>query len=193
MLSALYRSTLVTLLLAFILCGLYPLAVTGVAKVFFPKKSGGEILFKNGKAVGARLIGQNFSDPKYFHGRPSSAGEGYDASSSSGSNLGPTSQKLIDGLNANLKKVLEENPGIQTNQIPVDLVTASGSGLDPHLSPEAAYLQAERIAKVRSIPIDQVKKIIQIKTEGPQWGLFGESVVNVFEINLALDEIRAKR
>ncbi len=190
MLLNLYRSFIVTALLALILCGVYPLAVTGTAKLLFKSKADGSLILKENKVIGSELIGQNFSNPKYFHGRPSAAGEkGYDAANSSGSNLGPTSQKLIDALNANIKKVLEENPGIQASQIPVDSVTASGSGLDPHISPESAYLQIERIAKVRGFSSEKIADLIEQQTEKPQLGLFGEKRVNVLKLNLALDRI----
>ncbi|MBF0491703.1 MAG: potassium-transporting ATPase subunit KdpC [Deltaproteobacteria bacterium] len=191
MLSSLYKSTLMTFVLLLILCGLYPLSVTLLAKVLFKEKAEGSLILKNNQVVGSELLGQNFSDPKYFQGRPSAAGDkGYDAANSSGTNLGPTSQKLADNLNANIKKVLEENPGVQPRQIPVDLVTTSASGLDPHISPEAAYLQATRISAQRQIPLAQVNQLIGQETQGPQWGLFGEARVNVLRLNLALDLIQ---
>src|SRR5260370_41388345 len=128
----------------------YPIVVWGIAQVLFPWQANGSLVVRDGHVVGSEIIGQNFAAARYFHPRPSAAGDkGYDASNSSGSNLGPTNRKLVNGLNANIKKVLEENPGVQANQIPIDLVTASGSGLDPHISPEAAYLQVERIARTR--------------------------------------------
>ncbi len=191
MLSSIYKSTILTLVLSLILCGIYPLSVTLVAKVLFNENAEGSLIVKNNQIVGSELIGQNFSDPKYFHGRPSAAGAGYDAASSSGTNLGPTSQKLADNLNANIKKVMEENPGVQANQIPVDLVTASASGLDPHISPEAAYLQAARVSAQRQIPLEQVNQMIEQKTQGPQWGVFGEARVNVLKLNLALDNYKS--
>ena len=189
MLSTLYRSILITILLALILCGAYPLAVTAVAKVVFNQKADGSLIVKENQIVGSELLGQTFSDPKYFHGRPSAAGAGYDASSSSGSNLGPTSQKLADNIKANIKKVLEENPEIEVNQIPVDLVTASSSGLDPHISPEAALLQAKRIASIRGLSVETTRQLIEKNTEGPQWGIFGDAGVNVLKLNYALDTL----
>jgi K+-transporting ATPase ATPase C chain len=189
MFSTLYRSLVVTLLLALILCGVYPLAVMGFGKLFFNEKVNGGLLLKDGQPIGAELIGQNFSKPEYFHGRPSAAGNGYDAANSSGSNLGPTNPKLIEGLKANVKKVMDENPGVQPAQVPVDLVTVSASGLDPQISPESAYLQAERVAKVRQLSVDQVKELIRKHTEGPQWGIFGEAGVNVLKLNYALNTL----
>jgi potassium-transporting ATPase KdpC subunit len=180
---------MVTLLLALILCGAYPLTVMGVGKLFFSSNVNGGLLMKDGQPIGAELIGQNFSKPEYFHGRPSAAGNGYDAANSSGSNLGPTNPKLMDNLKANIKKVMEENPGVQSQEIPVDLVTASASGLDPHISPAGADLQAARVAKARGLSVDQVKDLIQKQTEGPQWGLFGEAGVNVLKLNYALDTL----
>jgi K+-transporting ATPase ATPase C chain len=189
----LYRSTIMTLALAVILCGVYPLAVTVVAKVFFPSKSSGGILYRDGKPVGARLIGQGFSKPEYFHGRPSAAGDkGYDAANSSGSNLGPTSAKLKSAVEANVKSVLAENPGLKKGEIPVDLVTTSGSGLDPHISPEGAAVQVERVAKLRGIPTDKVREAVDRHTEGRQLGFLGEPVVNVLELNLDLDSMGRK-
>lgn len=191
MLSTIYRSIIVTVLLALILCGFYPITITGVAKLFFKHKSEGSLILKDHQIIGSELIGQNFSDPKYFHGRPSAAGEkGYDATNSSGSNLGPTSQKLVERIDSNMNKVIEENPGVQTNQIPVDLVTASGSGLDPHISPEAAFLQAERVSQARGISLEKVKALIQNHIEGPQWGIFGEKRVNVLILNINLDTLK---
>src|SRR5208283_793656 len=142
MLTLIYRSTVATIVLAVLLCGIYPLIVTGIGKVLFADHSSGGIITVDGKPVGARLIGQAFSKPEYFHGRPSSAGDkGYDASNSSGSNLGPTNQKFYDTLKGNVDAVLKDNPTLKKGEIPTDLVTASGSGLDPHISPEGAQVQ----------------------------------------------------
>jgi K+-transporting ATPase ATPase C chain len=190
MVSAFYRSLMVTVLLALILCGAYPLAVWGVGNLFFHDKANGGLLLKDGQPIGAELIGQNFSRPEYFHPRPSAAGDkGYDAANSTGSNLGPTNPKLLDGLKGNIKKVLDENPGVTAEQIPMDLVTASGSGLDPHISPSGADLQAERVAKARSLSVAQIKDLIRQNTDGVQWGIFGEAGVNVLKLNYALDSI----
>jgi K+-transporting ATPase ATPase C chain len=187
MLKLIYRSTVATLLLAVILCGVYPLAVTVVGRLLFKDKADGGIIVVNGKAVGAQLIGQAFTKPEYFHGRPSSAGSapsapnGYDASNSSGSNLGPTNQKFVDGLKSNVDAFLKDNPEVKKGEIPTDLVTASASGLDPHISPESAY------AKARGMDAAQVRKLVDDNVEAPQLGIFGEKVVNVLQLNLALD------
>src|SRR5690242_10945898 len=148
MLSAIYRSLVATLTLGIILCGAYPLIVYGVGNIFFHENATGGIIEKEGKIVGARLIGQGFSKPEYFHGRPSAAGnQGYDASNSSGSNLGPTNQKFYDSLKGNIDQFLKENPSIKKGHVPTELVTTSGSGLDPHISPDAAFAQASRVAQ----------------------------------------------
>ena len=188
MLKTLYKSTMATLILAIILCGIYPMLVTGIGQILFSDHANGGIIQKNGKIVGAKLIGQVFSKPEYFHGRPSAAGTGYDAANSSGSNLGPTNQKLFDGVKANVENVLKDNPNLKKGEVPVDLVTASASGLDPHISPEAALVQADRVAQARKVGVDQVKALIQQHVEGPQLGILGESVVNVLMLNLELDQ-----
>ena len=178
-----------TLLLAVILCGFYPLIVTGIGQFFFAANTSGGIIQRNGKAIGAKLIGQAFSKPEYFHGRPSAAGDkGYDAANSSGSNLGPTNQKLYDAVKGNIENVLKENPSLKKGEVPVDLVTASASGLDPHISPESAFVQAERVAQARKMDVSQVRALIQEHIEGPQLGIFGEPVVNVLLLNLDLDQ-----
>ena len=190
MLKLIYRSIVATLLLAVILCGVYPLVVTVLGQLMFAAKAnGGIITQQDGKVVGAHLIGQAFAKPEYFHGRPSAAGNGYDASNSSGSNLGPTSQKFVDGLKANVDAVLKDNPNLKKGEIPVDLVTASGSGLDPHISPEGALVQVSRVANARGITSDELKGLVQDHVEGPQLGLLGDSVVNVLELNLDLDRL----
>lgn len=187
MLKAIYQSVLATFLLAVILCGVYPLVIYGVGMVFFHDKAMGGIIEKDGKPVGAELIGQAFSKPGYFHGRPSAAGNGYDASNSSGSNLGPTNQKFYDTLKGNIDAFLKDNPSVERGEIPVDAVTASGSGLDPHISPENAFAQAERVARARKMDTLSVRELIARHIEGPQWGIFGEPVVNVLRLNLDLD------
>lgn len=190
MLKLIYRSIVATLLLAVILCGAYPLIVTGIGRVLFSDKaSGGIITTADGKAIGAKLIGQAFAKPEYFHGRPSSAGNGYDAANSSGSNLGPTNQKFADTLKANVDGVLKDNPDLKKGEVPVDLVTASGSGLDPHISPDGAFVQVARVAKARGMTSDELKSLVQEHVQGPQLGVFGESVVNVLELNLDLDRL----
>ena len=188
MLSSIYKSLVVTLALGLILCGVYPLVVYGIGNLFFHEKATGGIIEKNGKPVGAHLIGQAFSKPEYFHGRPSAAGDkGYDAANSSGSNLGPTNQKFYDTLKSNIENFLKENPNIKRGEVPTDLVTASGSGLDPHISPEAAFAQVSRVAQSRYISAEQLKTMVQEHIEGPQLGIFGESVVNVLALNVDLD------
>lgn len=177
-----------TLALGLILCGAYPLFVYGVSQVLFHDQATGGIIEKDGKAIGAKLIGQSFSRPEYFHGRPSAAGDkGYDASNSSGSNLGPTNQKLYDTLKGNVEAFMKDNPGVKSGEVPTDAVTASGSGLDPHVSPENALVQAERVAQARKASVESVRELVQQHIEGPQLGIFGEPVVNVLSLNLDLD------
>jgi len=183
-----------TLILAVILCGVYPLVVTGVGQLLFPKHSAGSLLRgPDGKIVGSQFIGQGFSKPEYFHGRPSAAGDkGYDAANSSGSNLGPTNQKLFDTLKSNIEGVMKENPNLKKGKIPVDLVTASASGLDPHISPEAALVQVDRVAKAREMAPSELIKLVENSTEGPEFGVLGESVVNVLMLNMELDRVNKK-
>lgn len=190
MLKSLYQGLMATVILAVICCGVYPLAVTAIGQVLFhDQASGGIILGKDGNPLGAKLIGQAFSKPEYFHSRPSSAGDkGYDASNSSGSNLGPTNQKLAEAVKGNVESFLKDNPTVKPGEVPVDAVTASGSGLDPHITPENALAQSSRVAEARRVSVDQVQKLIQRHTAGPQWGIFGEPAVNVLDLNLALDE-----
>jgi potassium-transporting ATPase KdpC subunit len=170
---------------------IYPLAMVGLTHVLFPAQAEGSLLYRNGVPVGSWLIGQNFKSPGYFHSRPSAAGNnGYDPTSSSGSNLGPTNKSFIDSVKGRLKSVLEENPGTQPSQVPVDIVTASGSGLDPEISPAAAELQVARIAKARGVSPDTVRALVDAHTRPRLAGFLGEPGVNVLELNLALDQLR---
>ncbi|MES2530163.1 MAG: potassium-transporting ATPase subunit KdpC [Pseudomonadota bacterium] len=185
------RPALVLFVLLSALTGLlYPLAVTGAAKAVFPEQAAGSLVERDGKPVGSRLIGQNFSDPKHFWGRPSAtAPMAYNAAASGGSNLGPLNPALVDAVKSRVEALRAADPG-NTQQVPVDLVTASGSGLDPDISPAAARYQAARVARVRGLPDAQVATLIERHTEAPLWGLLGEPRVNVLALNLALDAQR---
>jgi len=189
-LKQIYPAIAMTAVLTVLLGIIYPLAVTGLATVMFPSKAGGSLIEKNGKVIGSSLIGQPFTGPGYFHSRPSAAGNGYDGTASGGSNLGPTSQKLMDNVKSAAESLHEENPG---SPIPIDMVTASASGLDPHITPAAAEFQVPRISKERGMKADQVRAIVREHTEGRQFGLLGEPRVNVLELNLALDGLALKR
>jgi len=183
-------SALVTLALLVILCGAYPLVVWGIAQVAFPSQANGSLINAKGQVVGSRLLAQNFSGAQYFHPRPSAAGDtGYDGASSGGSNLGPLSQKLTDEVKERVEKYRAENNLPAGTLVPADAVTASGSGLDPHISLGNAGLQAPRIAQARHLRESAVKSLIDEYREGPDWGLFGDPRVNVLQLNLALDAI----
>jgi potassium-transporting ATPase KdpC subunit len=163
----------------------YPLAMTAVAQILFADKANGQLVERNGRVIGSRIIGQAFSTPGYFHGRPSAAGAGYDAANSSGTNLGPTSKKLADAVERAVEAARKENP---SSPVPIDLVTSSASGLDPHVSPAAALFQAPRVARERGADQADVRALVEAHVEGRQLGLFGEPRVNVLLLNLALDE-----
>ncbi len=181
LLTAILMTIVTTILLGLI----YPLAVTGIAQLAFPDQANGQLITKNGVVVGSRIIGQPFSGPGYFRSRPSAAGAaGYDAGASSGSNLGPTNDKLIQRVKADVAILQKENPG---KPVPIDLVTTSGSGLDPHISPAAAEFQVPRVARERGLSESEVRQIVTAHTEGRQYGFLGESRVNVLEMNIDLD------
>ncbi|MGD0114387.1 MAG: potassium-transporting ATPase subunit KdpC [Dehalococcoidia bacterium] len=166
---------------------LYPLAMTGLAQIAFHDKANGSLIEQNGQVVGSKYIGQQFAGPQYFHPRPSAAGDGYDPLSSGASNLGPTSATLIERIQTDVANVRAENPGLQIGKIPVDMVTASGSGLDPDITPANAAAQASRVATARNMNVDEVMRLVQENTAGRDLGFLGEKRVNVLELNLALD------
>jgi K+-transporting ATPase ATPase C chain len=182
-----------TLVLAVVCCGLYPLVVWGIAQVAFHDKANGSLIIeKDGTVRGSKLLGQNFTAEKYFHPRPSAAGNGYDAANSGGSNLGPTSQKLNDSIKGNIETYRKENGLKETDPVPADAVTASGSGLDPHISLRNAELQVTRVAKARSLGEDKVRALISQYTDSADLGVLGEPGVNVLQLNLALDNPTAQ-
>ena len=181
-------AVLMTIVTTILLGIIYPLVVTGIAQLIFPHKANGQLISQNGKLIGSHIIGQRFAAPGYFHSRPSAAGTGYDAANSGGTNLGPTNKTLITRVQQDAEALRAENPGVP---VPVDLVTTSASGLDPHISIAAAEFQVPRVARARGISETQLQKLIAEYTEGRQFGFLGEPRVNVLELNLALDrEVR---
>lgn len=180
----LWTSILMTIVTTVLLGLIYPLVVTGIAQVIFPHKANGQLITKDGKVVGSSIIGQNFSGPGYFHSRISAAGNGYDAANSGGTNFGPTNQKLIDRVKADVAANQAENPG---TPVPIDLVTSSASGLDPDITPANAEFQSLRVAKARGITAKQLRALVSKHTQPRQFGVLGEPRVNVLELNLDLD------
>lgn len=196
------RPAIVVLVALTLITGLvYPLAMTGIAQLIFPRQANGSMIERDGKVVGSELIGQNFTSDKYFHGRPSATtapdpkdpnktvAAPYNAANSGGSNLGPSNKALVDRVKGDIATLQKQNPGAS---VPIDLVTTSGSGLDPDISPEAALFQVPRIAKTRSLPDAQIRQLVEENTEGRWLGLLGEPRVNVLQINLELDRLAAK-
>lgn len=176
---------MLTIVLTLVVGIIYPLAVTGISQLLFKEKAQGSLIIKDGKVIGSHLIGQSFQGAGYFHSRPSAAGNGYDAAASSGTNLGPTSAKLMDEkIKPAVDALKEENPN---KPVPVDLVTSSASGLDPHITPAGADFQIPRVARERKISEDQVRRLVQQFTQGRQFGVLGEPRVNLLELNLAID------
>jgi potassium-transporting ATPase KdpC subunit len=190
--SEIRAAILATLVLAVVCCGLYPVIVYGLGQALFYDKANGSLIVdqSNGHVRGSKLLAQGFTDPKYFHPRPSAAGNGYDAANSSGSNLGPTSQKLKDAIKDRIAAYRAENGLKETDQVPADAATASGSGLDPHISLQNAELQVPRVAKARALDIGKVRELISKNTDGRDLGFLGEPGVNVLQLNLALDQVR---
>jgi len=193
LLQNLRTAILMTITTTLLLGVAYPLAVTGLAQLLLRDKANGQLIERNGQAIGSRIIGQAFSSPWYFHGRPSAAGPGYDAASSAGTNLGPTNKKLIEAVAASVAAARKENPGASDcaepcRGVPIDLVTTSASGLDPHISPAAALFQVPRVARARHRSEDEIRAVVAAHTEGRQWGFLGEPRVNVLLLNLDLDD-----
>lgn len=189
----LITAVLMTIATTILLGIVYPLLVTGIAQVIFPKQANGQLIQKGNKTVGSRIIGQGFLGASYFHSRPSAAGNGYDAANSGGSNLGPTNQKLIDRVKGDVTAAQTENHGSSSSSsasasVPIDLVTTSASGFDPHITPAAAEYQLTRVARERGATVDQLRALLAKHTEGRQLGILGEPRVNVLELNLELDE-----
>jgi len=192
LIQELKSAILATLIMAILLCGIYPVVVWGIAQVVFPRQANGSLINHGGRVVGSSLIGQAFNGERHFHTRPSAAGsDGYDAASSGGSNLGPLSRKLMDQVKERASAYRTANNIPPSVPLPADAVTASGSGLDPHISAKNAELQATRVARARGIPEEEIRKQIRQYSEGPDLGFLGEPGVNVLRLNLALDALSA--
>jgi K+-transporting ATPase ATPase C chain len=186
LLKHIYPAVALTIVLTVLVGVIYPFVMTGFSELFFKDKARGSLIEREGKVIGSRLIGQPFKGAGYFHSRPSAAGSGYDATASGGTNLGPTSKQLFEEqVRGRAKELRDESPN---TQIPVDLITSSGSGLDPHISPAAAEFQISRVARERRMAEDEVRRLVHHHTEGRQFGILGEPRINVLELNLALDE-----
>lgn len=184
---SLWRTSIRFTLVTTVLLGIgYPLLVTGIAEAIFPRKAAGSLILKDGQVIGSELLAQSFTADKYFHPRPSAAGNGYDATSSGGSNLAQSNKALVDRIQGSIDKLIAENPG---KPVPIDLVTMSGSGLDPDITPDAAYFQAPRVAKARGVSEDRIRQLIGEHVTGRQLGVLGEPRVNVLDLNLDLDQI----
>ena len=190
LLKHIYPAVALTIVLTVLVGGIYPFVVTGLSQIFFKEKARGSLIEREGKVIGSRLIGQPFKGAGYFHSRPSAAGSGYDATASGGTNLGPTSKPLFEEqVKARSQQRRAENPRVK---IPVDLITSSASGLDPHISPAAAVFQIPRVARERQMAEDEVRSMVRKHTEGRQFGVLGEARVNVLELNLTLDAASKK-
>jgi K+-transporting ATPase ATPase C chain len=188
MLKTWVRALMLLLVMTVVTGVAYPLAVTGLAQVIFPHQANGSLVYQNGRPVGSELIGQNFTDPRYFHGRPSAAGkDGYEATSSSGSNAGPTNRAFLDTVAQRADQVRTENALAPGTPVPADLITASASGLDPHITPAAARVQVARVAQARNMSVPTVQALVDRYTAGRQFGFLGQPRVNVLQLNLALD------
>ena len=184
-------AVMVTVMLAIVCCGIYPLVVFGIAQTVFPKQANGSLLIdQTGSVRGSRLLGQQFTSEKYFQSRPSAAGNGYDATSSGGSNLGPTSSNLVATITQRIADYRSQNNLATNVPVPADAVTASGSGLDPHISIQNAERQAPRVAKVRNLPLEKVQSLVRANTDPADFGILGEPGVNVLALNLALDQLK---
>ena len=181
----LITAVLMTVATTVLLGIIYPLVVTGLAQLIFPKRANGQLVQRDGKTIGSSIIAQGFSSPGYFHPRPSFAGNGYDPTNTNGSQLGPTNQKLIDRVKGDVANAHTENPSVS---VPIDLVTGSGSGLDPHITPAGAEFQLPRVAKERGTTVEQLRALVEKHTQDRQFGFLGEPRVNVLELNLELDE-----